>query len=49
MSPTKGTPPRAIRIDDALWAAAKKKAEERGEKLPDVIRDCLRAYAEYDD
>ena len=38
------TPQRTVRIPDALWEAAKAKAEERGENLSDVIRKALERY-----
>jgi predicted DNA-binding ribbon-helix-helix protein len=38
------TPPRSVRIEEALWVAAKKKAEERGETVTDVITEALRRY-----
>ena len=39
------TPRRTIRIDE-LWDEAKAVAVERGDNLPDVIRDALRAYVD---
>ena len=41
-----GTPRRAVRVDDALWTAAKQTAEEQGENLSAVIRECLKDYVE---
>lgn len=41
---SKGTTTRAVRIDDALWAAATQTASDRGETVSDVIRRALRAY-----
>lgn len=38
------TPNRVIRVDEALWRAAKAKAAERGEVLSEVIRDALKRY-----
>ena len=38
------TPNHSVRVDDALWQAALRKAHERGETLTDVIRDALRRY-----
>lgn len=38
------TPIRAVRIEAALWAAAKAEAEERGETVSDVIRRALQRY-----
>lgn len=36
---------RVVRVSDDLWNAAKAKAEERGERLSDVIRQALAEYA----
>jgi predicted HicB family RNase H-like nuclease len=38
------TPQRTVRVPDAVWAAAKAKAEQRGEVLSDVIRRALERY-----
>lgn len=38
------TPQRTVRIPDELWAAAKAKAEGRGEDLSAVIRAALERY-----
>lgn len=38
------TPQRTFRIPGDLYAAAKAKAEERGETLTDVIRRALERY-----
>lgn len=38
------TPLRNIRVDEALWAAAKSIAEQRGENLSDVLRRALERY-----
>lgn len=38
------TPARAVRIDDALWLAAKNQAAEREETMTDVIRKALERY-----
>lgn len=35
---------RHVRVEDALWDAAKAKADERGDVLSEVIRDALRRY-----
>jgi len=40
----RGTKLRAVRIDDALWAAALEKAAAEGRTLSDVIRSYLRTY-----
>lgn len=39
------TPQRTVRVPDEVWAAAKAKADERGEVLSDVIRKALVRYA----
>lgn len=41
---SKGTKIRTVRIDDALWDAAKAKAEGEGTNLSEVIRDYLTAW-----
>ena len=46
MSPTRGTPRTAFRLDPALIARAKARAVERGETLTDVILRALTEYAE---
>lgn len=38
------TPLRSFRIPDALWAAAKAKADEKGESVSDVVRRALERY-----
>lgn len=38
------TPPRSIRVEEALWQAAKETAERRGETVTDVITEALRRY-----
>lgn len=43
--PTKGTTRHAIRIPDELWLAALAKAQERGDKLNEIIRQALTEYA----
>ena len=35
---------RSIGVPDDLWEAAKKRAEERGETITDVINTYLRRY-----
>ncbi len=35
---------RSLRVPEALWEAAKAKAEERQENLSDVIREALERY-----
>lgn len=39
------TPLHSFRVEDALWEAAKARAEERGETLSDALRKFLRRYA----
>lgn len=41
---SKGTTPRAIRISDELWQAAKAVAERRSETISDVVRVALERY-----
>lgn len=36
--------PRAVRVEDELWAAAQAKANERGDVLSEVIREALKRY-----
>ena len=38
---SKGTTARNVRIDDALWDAAKAKAEEDDRNVSEVIRELL--------
>jgi hypothetical protein len=38
------TPPRSVRIPDALWAAATARAAEKGETVTDVLRRALERY-----
>lgn len=38
------TPLHSFRVDDELWDAAKKRAEERGETLADALRAFLKRY-----
>ena len=40
------TPNRVVRVDDALWGAAKTRAAENRETVSDVIRRALRDYTE---
>ena len=42
--PRPGNPARAVRVEDALWHAAKARAAERGESVSDVIRRALERY-----
>jgi antitoxin component of RelBE/YafQ-DinJ toxin-antitoxin module len=42
--PRDDNPTRAIRIDDALWTAAKERAAERGESVSEAVRAFLRRY-----
>lgn len=36
--------PRSIRVEDELWDAALRRAEERGDVLSEVIREALKRY-----
>lgn len=38
------TPARSVRVPDALWLAAKQKADERGETVTDAIVRALKSY-----
>lgn len=40
----KHTPPRSIRVPDAVWQAAKDEAERRGETVTDAVVRFLRRY-----
>jgi hypothetical protein len=42
--PTIHTPRRSVRVRDALWEAAKAKAEREGETVTDVLVRALRDY-----
>lgn len=42
--PRPGNPARAVRIEDALWNAAKERAAERGETVSEAIRRFLERY-----
>lgn len=42
--PRPDNPGRNVRVPDALWAAAKERAAERGETVTDVILRALRRY-----
>jgi len=46
---SKGTKVRTVRIEDALWDAAKTKADEVGDNLSDIMRSALKAYLDQDD
>ncbi len=35
---------RSLRVPEALWLAAKAKADERQENISDVIREALERY-----
>ena len=43
---SKGTTHRTVRIDDALWDAAKAAAKENGENVSDIIRKALEQYVQ---
>lgn len=45
---SKGTKVRTVRIDDALWDAAKAKADERGDNLSEILRARLQEYVQGD-
>ena len=36
--------PRSVKVEDDLWNAAMRKAEERGDVLSEVIREALKRY-----
>jgi hypothetical protein len=38
------TPPRSIRIEEALWRAAQEKTAQRGETVTDVVVRALERY-----
>jgi len=40
------TPQRTVRISDRIWKAAQEKAQQRGERVSDVIRLALIRYIE---
>jgi antitoxin component of RelBE/YafQ-DinJ toxin-antitoxin module len=42
--PRPDNPARTLRVDRALWDAAKARAAERGETVSDVIRRALERY-----
>lgn len=39
------TPRRTVRVPDEVWAAAKKRAAERGEDVTKVVVRALKRYA----
>jgi hypothetical protein len=41
---SKGTPRRAVRVEDELWDSALGVASERGDNLSEIIRERLREY-----
>lgn len=41
---SKGTTPRAIRIDDDLWEAAKSATHDKGDTISEVVRRALVEY-----
>lgn len=45
MSPRQPMKVRGIRIPEAIWQAAMRKSEERGENLSEEIRKFLEQYA----
>lgn len=42
------TPQRTVRVPDRIWQAAQEKAQQRGERVSDVIRLALIRYIEED-
>ena len=46
--PRPDNPGRNVRVEAALWDAAKAKATERGETVSDVIRRALQRYVDQD-
>lgn len=38
------TPIRGIRVPDALWDAAKRRADEKGETVSEAVRKFLERY-----
>jgi hypothetical protein len=44
MTPRPPRKPRSVKVEDELWEAAKRKADERGEVLSEVIRAALKRY-----
>jgi len=44
MTPRPPRKARAVRVEDDLWDAAMRKAEERGDVLSEVIRAFLKRY-----
>ena len=45
---SRGTIHRTVRVDDALWAAAKEKAEAEGVSLSEIIRQALQTFVDRD-
>ena len=43
---SRGTTHRTVRIEDALWDAAKTAAKENGENVSDIIRKALQQYVD---
>jgi len=44
--PSKGTPARAVRVDDELWARVQARATAEGLKPSDVIRALLQEWVD---
>lgn len=42
--PRDDNPARGIRVPDALWTAAKRRAEEKGETVSEAVRRFLERY-----
>lgn len=46
---SKGTKVRTVRIDDALWDAAKAKAKSNNDDLSAIMRAALQDYVDHDE
>ena len=44
MTPRAARKNRTVKVEDDLWDAAMRKAEERGDVLSEVIREMLKRY-----
>ena len=44
MTPRAARKNRTVKVEDDLWDAAMRKAEERGDVLSEVIREALKRY-----
>lgn len=45
---SRGTTHRSVRVEDALWVAAKEAAERNGDNLSDILRKALEDYVDRD-